>query len=278
VDAFARERPGQFHRGDHAGFRKVQVTHPPATVPAGITVSSNPVTPPETLGNTETAFKVAYNASGWDLSLLAFRGFNHMPEFASLGGASVGQVFHHIRAAGGDFSFTSGKWIFRGESAYVWTENDDGTNPLIQPSHWDSVLGVERPLGDDFRVQAQFVYRYIPHFTPASAATGPNPIAAQINQGIATANALLLAYQEQSRPGATFRFSYSNEDNGIEAELFALGNFVGGDYLLRPKAAYHWTDALLTTLGLEWYGGPLDRPLGSMQVYNSVFTEAKYSF
>jgi hypothetical protein len=259
-------------------FAQTRLLVPPSAIPAGVSLGSSAVSPPETLGNTETAFKIAYNASSWDASVLAFRGFNHMPEFASLGGTSVGQVFHHIRAAGGDFSFTWGKWIFRGESAYVWTENDDGSAPWIQPSHWDSVLGLERPIGDDFRAQAQLVYRYIPGFVEASAATGADPLSAQLNRGIAAANALLLAYQDRSRPGATFRFAYSNEDSGIEAELFALGNFVGGDYLLRPKASYRWTDALKTTLGVEWYGGPDSRPLGSMKVFNSVFTEAKYSF
>lgn len=259
-------------------FAQSKLLVPPSAIPSGISLTGAPASPPETLGNTETALKISYNAESWDASAIAFRGFNHMPEFVSLGGTSVGQISHSIRATGGDFSFTAGKWIFRGESAYVWTENDDGSNPLIQPTHWDSVAGAERPIGDDFRVQAQFVYRYIPHFTSAIAATGPNPIQAQLNQGIASANALLLAYQEQSRPGATFRLAYSNEDSGVDAELFALGNFVGGDYLLRPKASYHWTDALLTTLGLEWYGGPDDRPLGSMKVFNSVFSEAKYSF
>jgi hypothetical protein len=267
-------------------FAKTQLLISPLAVPSGVTLSGSPIDPPETLGNTETAIKVAYAASQWDASLIAFRGFNHMPEFTLLGVsgtpsapvAGVGQTFHPIRAAGGDASFTTGKWVFRAETAYAWTENDDGANPLIQPSHWDSVVGVERPVGDDFRLQGQFVYRYIPAFAPASSAGGATPVLAQLNQGIAQANALLLAYQDRSRPGATFRAGYSNEDNGIDAEIFVLGNFVGGDYLLRPKFSYHWTQALLTTLGVEWYGGPDDRPLGTMKPFSSVFTEAKYSF
>ena len=56
------------------------------------------------------------------------------------------------------------------------------------------------------------------------------------------------------------------------------GNFIGGDYLIRPKFSYAFTDALKGTLGMDYYGGPMDRPLGQLQVFNSVFVEGKYSF
>jgi hypothetical protein len=240
-------------------------------------LAATPTAPAQTLGHSETALKAAYNGQGWDASLLVFRGYNHLPEFelTSVTGtppaltANVSQVFHRIKAMGGDGSYTAGAWIFRLETAYVWTENNDGSNPMIQPSRWDSVLGVERPLGDDFRIQLQGVYRYIPAFTDPALATQPQ---------IAQANALLLGYQFKSRPGATFRVAYSNERNGIDAELFMVGNFVGGDYLIRPKGSYHWTESLTTTLGLDYYGGPADRPLGSLQPFNSLFLEAKYVF
>ena len=262
---------------------------PPSAVPAGITLTGGQQMPPQILGNTETALKISYAASRWDASVSVFRGFNHTPEFAVLSSTTnpatglpasfnVGQTFHAIRAVGGDASLTWGKLILRGETSYTWTENDNGLNALIQPSHWDSVIGIERPINNDFRVQAQFVYRVYPLWSNPALAAGPDPLTTQVDQGIAAANAELLAYQDPNRPGATFRISYSNETNGLDAEIFLLGNFVGGDYLVRPKLSYHWTDALLTTLGLDWYGGPTNRPLGSMQVFNSVFAEAKYTF
>jgi hypothetical protein len=270
-------------------FPQTKLLIPPTVVPAGFTLNPTPSVPPQTVGNTETALKISYGASGWDASVIAFRGFNHTPEFAILGTTlnpatglpsafNVGQTFHNIRAAGADFSFTSGKWIYRGETAYTWTENNDGANPLIIPSHWDAVAGVERPIGDDFRIQGQFVYRYFPAFTPPNQAGGPDPITAQVDQAIAAANALLLAYQYQSRPGATFRIAYANDANGIDAEFFTLVNFAGGDYLLRPKFSYNWTDVLKTTVGLDYYAGPVDRPLGALYVFDAVFVEAKYTF
>lgn len=266
-------------------FPQSRLLIPTSAVPAGVELAANPIQPPTTVANTELALKGAYNGSNWDASLLAFRGFNHLPEFVLVGQPAspsapiaIAQTFHRVHALGGDGSLTVGKWILRAESAYVWTENDDGTNPLIQPSRWDSVVGVERPLGDDFRVQVQGVYRYFPAFQEPGTAGGTNPLLAAINAQIARANALLLGYQDKSRPGATFRISYSNESSGVDAELFLVGNFVGGDYLARPKITYAWTDAIRTTAGLEYYGGPDDRPLGALKSFNSLFIEAKYSF
>jgi hypothetical protein len=268
-------------------FAQSQILVPPSVVPAGISINGGVAAPPQTLPNTETAFKISYASDRWDLSLSAFRGFNHLPEFAILGtttsggqptGFTIGQTFHMIRAAGGDASLTLGKWILRAESAYTWTENDSGVNPQIEPSHWDSVVGVERPIGDDFRAQLQFVYRVFPLWSSPSQLVGPDPLTTQVEQGVANANAILLGYTDINRPGATFRFAYANESSGVEAELFVYGNFVGGDYLVRPKFSYHWSDALVSTLGAEWYGGPPDQPLGAMNIYNSVFLEGKYTF
>ncbi len=267
-------------------FAQSRLLVAPTTIPANSTVATTAIAPPQTISNTETAFKAAYFGSSWDVSLSVFRGFNHMPEYAltSVTGsgatlvANFTPISRAIRAVGSDASFTSGKWVFRGESAYVWTQNDTGTNPTIQPSHWDSVVGVERPFGDDFRLQAQFVSRYHPNFTPPDQAGGADPVSAAINPQLARANALLLNYQDRFRPGATLRLSYTNETNGIDTELFLMGNVIGGDYLIRPKFSYNWTDAIKTTIGTDYYGGPADRPLGALKAFNSVFIEGKYSF
>jgi hypothetical protein len=241
-------------------FAQTQLLIPPTAVPTGVNLNTQPNVATPTLANTETALKIAYNGSSWDASLTAFRGWNHAPDlYVVAPPASLGFTFHHVRALGGDASFTSGKWIFRAESAYVWTETD----PLVEPAHWDSVLGVERPLGDDFRIQAQLYVRTHPSYVDPF---GP----------VANANALLQGYQFATRESFTLRFSYDRES--WAAELFALANVQGGDYLLRPKATYSISDALKATAGLDWYAGPDDRMLGAMKAYSSVFLEAKYLF
>jgi len=236
--------------------------------------------------NSEFALKAAYTGVGWDASVSTFTGWSHLPELQEISHVLEGstilvdltQVYRRITAFGGDASFNKGKWIFRAESAYIITPNDDGSDPLSVPTHWDSVIGVERPLGDNFRVQGQLLIRYFPHYTAPDQATGPDPVSTTVNQEIAEANALLLQYQDPTRPGATFRVSYTTDNQLFNGEIFFLQNFNGGDYLVQPKMDYAWTDLFKTSLGADLYGGPITRPLGALTPLSAFFFEARYSF
>ncbi|MBI2711555.1 MAG: hypothetical protein HYX41_01655 [Bdellovibrio sp.] len=258
----------------------------PGQIPSGLSGVSTIQSPATTLSNSELALKVAYSGEGWDASVLVFKGWNHLPEIGvnsvSISGTtptvSVSQGFHQYRALGGDSSVSFGKYVLRGEAAYVWTENGDGQNPMIQPSHLDAVVGLERGIGDDFRVQTQFLIRYFPYFTPPSQATDPNPVMAFVYQQVAGVNALIQNYQDVWRPAASFRLSYSNDQNRLAGEVFLLGNFLGGGLLLRPEVTYRLSDSLKATLGLNYYAGPADRPLGVLAPYNALYTELKYVF
>ena len=266
-------------------FPQTRLLLAPGQVPSTVTVGSTQA-PAATLTNAETAFKMAYSGQDWDASFLVFRGWNHMPDFqvtsitGSLPNVAIGvaQNFHPYRALGMDGSVTFGKWILRSEGAYVWTENDDGQNPLIQPSHLDWVMGLERPLGDHFRVQGQFFARYFPRYLAPSQISDSNPLLAFVYQEVARTNALIQNYQEAFRPSGTLRIAYSHDQTGVEAEIFTMVNFVGWDYVVRPKASYLWTDSLKISLGMDYYGGPLDRPFGALTGYNALFSEMKYSF
>lgn len=246
-------------------------------LPSGVTLQQTPHTPPAHIQDSEIALKSAYAGQGFDASLSFFRGWSHLPELAgSL--TDLYFTFHRIRGYGADTSISFDKWVVRFEGAYMQTENDNGKNPLIQPSHFDAVAGVERPFFDDFRVQLQGIYRYHPQYTKPEDAVWRSILETAVNREIAKANALLLGYQYQTRTGASFRVSYLKDSSGLESELFVLGNFVGEDYLVRPKVSYAWTDAFKTTLGLEYYGGPENRPLGALKSDRSIFLEGKYSF
>jgi len=243
----------------------------------GYSFSTTAVAPSFTWDNAELAARAALAFSGWDMSVMAFRGRNHFPEF-EISGTVIQPTYHRLSVVGGDFSFNVGKWVFRGEAAYLMTENADGTNPLIQPPRVDVVIGIERPIGDDFRVQVQGLARYHTRFQAPSTFIGSDVATTIVGRQVAATNALLLNYQEQWRPGATFRLGYSRESAGVDADLFLTGYLVGGDYLVRPRFTYAWTDALKSTLGVDYYGGPRDRPLGQLWAFNSVFVEMKYTF
>jgi hypothetical protein len=263
-------------------FPESKVLIAPNQIPPSFTIL--PVSRP---AQWEAAVKASYSGTNWDGEILVYKGWNHLPVFqvASATLISPTQVqsqlattFQRYTALGLNTSITEGKWVFRGESAYVWTENNDGQNPLIQPTHLDVVAGAERPISDDLRVQAQGLVRYYPRYLSPNELQGTGSLLGQLDQQVAQVNALIQNYQDQVRPAFTFRLAYSHDPSGIASELFLLTNFIGGDYLVRPQFSYLWTDSLKTILGMDYYAGPKDRPLGVLSVYSSIYSELRYVF
>jgi len=107
----------------------------------------------------------------------------------------------------------------------------------------------------------------------------PNPTLNQLLLGVANANALILNYQRQGNPGATFRLAYANEQSDFSADVFLIGYFSQGqDYLLRPQLGYTPVTNLKFTLGADLYGGDQSRPLGALRDRTHAFFEGKYVF
>lgn len=267
-------------------FPEASYLVPPSALPTGVTLSEA-MAPERSFRNTELAGKMAYSGESWDSSLTYFYGFDHRPELTKISHTllsptdlriRLGRAFHRIRAFGMDASLSQGHWVYRLESAYTITENDRGENPLITPTHLDSVIGAERPLGERFRVHGQFVSRFFPRHRDPRQATGADAISTRINQQIAAANALLQQYQSKWETAATLRVGYTQELIGLSAELLLYKSLNESDYYLRPLVSYALAESLRAYLGYDFYGGSTNRPLGSLQSYNAVFAELKYSF
>jgi hypothetical protein len=257
---------------------------PAGLIPPSASWNNSPEAAVWSLARTEAALKAAYAGQGWDASVVGFRGWSHLPELGYAGYDAaraqviIRPVFHRITAVGGDGSIALGPWVVRGEGAYVFTENNDGTNPLIQPSHWDMVAGVERPLAA-FRVGVQGVWRWnTPQLSPPEAAPYTDPYSQMANPMLARANSITFRYQEKHQGGATLRIAYTNEDRGIDVDLFGYLNFLERDAFVRIRASYLVVDALRVTLGLDSYSGPADSPFGAFKDFSSAFLEIKYSF
>jgi hypothetical protein len=259
---------------------------PPTALPSGVTLEETE-RPSRNLENTEFAGKLSYTGQSWDASASYFHGFQHRPEFVKLSHTVLSPTltlirlarrFHRVNAAGMDASFSQGAWIYRIESAYTWTENKDGSNPLITPTHWDAVAGVERALFEKLRMNVQLVSRYFPRYTDPGQATGASAVEAAINRQIAAANALLQQYQRQWHTAATLRLAYAPEGSDFGAEILWYHGLNDDDYYLRPLLSYGLAESLKIFLGYDHYGGPADKSIGSLRSYNAIFSELKYTF
>lgn len=264
----------------NARYPQTKMLIPASGVPTGVSVETDPATPSLFGENQEIAAKLAYLASSFDVSLSAFSGRNHFGQFA-WDGSRVALVFEKERAIGGDFSITFDAFVLRGETAYYFYDSGrrgGAGYSLTEPNHWDSVLGVERAFGPRVRLLAQALYRVHPSQRDPGEYVGSSPTETAIGRGVGRANALIQNYQQKSEVGATLLATYTTEDEGWVYELGALGNFIGGDFVIRPKIRHRLRDSLHAILGMDYYGGPTDETLGALRDYRSAYLEAEWAF
>lgn len=261
-------------------FPKSDNLIPPKAIPAGVSLLPTQKPDGVNIKDTEYALKLAYAGSSWDGSLSYFNGWDHSPQFAidSYAPITLTRAFRPVHAIGCDASVSTENYVYRFETAYVWTDNNDGKNPLITPTHWDAVLGAEHPMGETLRWNLQFVSRYFPRYTPADRAEGTTPLIAQINQQVAAANALVQQYQDRWITATALRGAYTNDESGVGAELLIYKTLIDDTFLLKPLLSYKLAESTRAYLGADIYGGSSSKSLGAMQTYNSIFTEIKYVF
>jgi hypothetical protein len=258
-------------------YPQMRMLIPDQSIPAGISFEKLAPAPDWFRSDSmETGLKLSYLGSAYDVSISAFRGRSHYAQYVfDPGVGGIRAVHPGETAVGGDASFTWDALVFRLETALHMPDNGTREDPnfgLVQPWHWDSVLGVERPLGDEFRIQAQFLYRW--HlFYPSATAFLPIQVA------VGNANALILNYQDQGNPGGTLRLAWQKEGSNLSADVFMVGYFAGGEsFLLRPQVGYTPVTNLKFIGGADLYGGNEARPLGALRSRSHVFLEAKYVF
>lgn len=260
-----------------AAYPQMRMLIPDQSIPPGIVFEKTAPAPDWFRSDSmEAGVKLSYQQPSFDLSISAFRGRSQYAQYLfDLPSASIRAVHPGETAVGADGSFTWDAQVFRFETALRMPDNGTREDPnfgLVQPWHWDSVIGVERPLGDEFRIQAQFLYRwhlYYPEamtFLPVQVAVG-------------NANALILNYQDQGNPGGTLRLAWQKDGSNFTADVFMVGYFASGEsFLIRPQVGYTpFTNMKLIT-GADLYGGNPDRPLGALRSRSHLFFEAKYVF
>ena len=267
-------------------FTRSHLLMRPDLIPPGVT-DTGVDRPTASPSNSEFAGKAAWHGEGWDISLMAFTGFNHVPHYVlrsfSPTGVVVGRTHQRQHAVGGDASISWRSWVLRAETAWVWNANRGGRNPELQPPRWDSAVGIERPFLTYFRFHTQLVWRYHPGWQGPSSLSLPDPVETWLRREVAATNAVLHNYRFQSWPLATARIAFATRDEVLEIDVFAAVQLThierdAIDWALRPMLAWRATDALRVRLGAEWFRGPDRGVFGALNRFSGVFTEAEYGF
>jgi hypothetical protein len=247
----------------------------PAKVPfAGAAIVKQE--PATSLANTEFAFKFSKTGGAIDWSLSYFHGFSTLPSL-SLPASSENNSrliirYDKIDVLGADVARNYGRYGFRGEAAYFFTDDQNGHDPFVKNPYLYFVLGGDRTFFDNLNVNLQFVGRWINNYVD------PENIIDPATQSVAVENAIIASQQDPVSYGLTSRIGKKWFNDTLEGEVLVFADFTRLDSYVRPLISYAFTDHIKGTIGAEFYTGGSQTVFGQLKPNQNVFAELRYSF
>ncbi len=211
---------------------------------------------------------------GLDWSVSYFRGNSLLPTLrAPTPGAGDGvKTYDRIWVLGADFARNFGRFGFRGEVAYLRSEDPEGRDPFTKNPQVYCVLGVDRTFLDNLNLNVQVFQRRV------QAYRSPELAPDATEQTLALQSALLAGQRDRINSGITLRASNKWLNDTLEAEVFLIRNAKRKDLLLRPLLTYAFSDHWKGTVGMDYYRGAPDTQFGSQVPNRGGFVEFRYSF
>lgn len=228
------------------------------------------ILPPRNWEHGEYAFKLDQSGGMVDWSLSYFDGYDPMPD---LGAADrVTLTYPRVRAVGGDFASTFGKYGLRGEAAYFFTPDSSGEDPFRKNPFFFYVLGVDRSYGENLYLNFQFIQRVVTNFRD------PHRVADPMLREVAVTGAVLNNQIDEVTNSLSLKLQYKMFYETLKAEVSGIYNITRSDYLIRPRLYYAITDRYSVVFGGDLYRGRKESFFGLLKDNSLGFVEFRAGF
>ncbi len=221
------------------------------------------------------ALRLDQSASSIDWSISYFDGVEKVrslelqQQYGRLMG--VQRRYAALQSVGADVATTHGNWGLRGELAYLRFKPENAAN-AGRLTHWFGVLGVENNLADfssvvsNATIGVQYFFRRFAqdsHF-----ANAPDVWRTPVNK-LQLANNQLHRWQD----GFTLRFAQRFMNDQLDYEIVGMRNFRDGDFVLRPRLNFRYSDSTKWVFGCDLFRGKDHSFFGSLKKNSLAFTE-----
>ncbi|HWA37385.1 MAG TPA: DUF1302 family protein [Burkholderiales bacterium] len=246
----------------------------PSRIPLPRQASFQERRPRESLEEAQVGIRLNKAGESLDWSVSYFRGHSLLPTLRPVAPNAAGGVLTYdaIRVLGADFARNFGRYGFRGEMAYLRSEDRAGEDPFARNPQLYWVLGVDRTFLENLNLNVQLFQRRVRAHRPADLLSAPT------ERTFALQSALLSGQRDRINSGITLRASNKWLNDSLEAEIFLIRNSTRRDLFLRPLVTYAFSDHLKGTVGIEYYRGAEDTQFGSQTANKGGFVELRYSF
>jgi hypothetical protein len=259
----------------------------PLAVPSGARLEER--VPGVRIEDGSAGLKLDRSGGKIDASLAYFYGYNLLPE-VHVESASLDPTTHLLRAdaalthgrqhmIGGDFATVRGRFGYRGEVAYVLTDNPHGRSVESIVPYLYYVLGVERSFFENLSVIVQYIGRWVPdRVDSARALADPDPVRGQVRFLAARSTFTINSQLDTVQNGWSLRLDKKLWNDTLDCELLGVHYLPRNDFFLRPRITYDLTDAWKAIVGGEVFQGPARSVFGRVKKNTGAFVELRYSF
>jgi len=222
------------------------------------------------------AVKLEQTEKTVDWSLSYFDGLDPFPDLG-IGKVNLSRVDlhfsnHRIRVIGADTATTLGRYGLRAEAAYTFTGNPAGKNRAIKNPFFFLVVGGDRTFFDYLNFNVQYLLRVVVNYR------SPFKIADPVESGVALQQATQTNQLDRLQHGGSLRISDKWFNETLEGELAGVFFFTRGDYAIRPKLTYAFTDRWKGALGADFFRGPRRSFFGNLRDNSTAYVELRWSF
>ncbi|MBI5057545.1 MAG: hypothetical protein HZB61_13105 [Nitrospirae bacterium] len=222
--------------------------------------------PASSFNNTEVAFRVYRDVSGFDASIFFYKGFFRQPSMLpdNMSAPSRIDLFYpKLSVYGASLQGRALDGVLSLEAGYYDSRKDrDGTDPMVLNSQTRFLVGYQRQMWEDFTLGLQCYGEYMDDYSEYEENLPSGfPQEKRLHQLASVRLTQFLIHQ-------TFRLSF-----------FSFYSPSDEDYLLNPEVKYNFTDSVWAAVGANVFGGGDEwNQFGSLNENDNVYVQARYEF
>lgn len=218
------------------------------------------VAPPARLENGEVFARLSGLRRSAEWALYGYAGRWPTPRAATAAGTLR---YPRLASAGASLRAPLGSILAHAEAAmYVSRDDTQGSDPRIANSQLIGFAGVERGLGPDWTLGAQYVFEWMQDHDAYVANLPPGAFV-----------------QDELRSTVTARIGRWARHRTLHMSVFGYWGVTDEDWHVRPSASYDVTDAVRVTAGASLVGGQRpDTLFGQFQDNSNAFGRLRFSF
>ena len=201
--------------------------------------------PDTSLDNSQFGLRYTHSLNGWDFGASYFYGWNDVPAYDT--GilnmtqddilVSITPTPYRQEIIGIDLASVIYDISFRMEYAYLFTQDSQGIDPLVDDPYSHLVLGADTDISDLFDTySARLLFELSQQFKTTDIEYTPQDINHIFEQ------TAFVRFSLEDQPTWTYQFDYAKD-------------FANDGILIRPRFTYNFQDDLKFRISLEWLEG-----------------------